>query len=273
MSENKLKYSKSPYLLQHANNPVNWFEWGDEAFNKAKEENKPIFLSIGYSTCHWCHVMEHESFENQEVARLLNDDFICIKVDREERPDIDNFYMTVCQMMNSNCGWPLSSFMTPDKKPFFVSTYIPREGMYGRPGMMELLPELTNYWRTRREDILSSSDKILDKVAFATNPNPGEIKEEELLDIAYNELRNSFDSIHGGFGNRPKFPIPHNLMFLMKNYTRTSRAEALTMVTLSLEKMRKGGMYDHLGYGFHSTLPIPAGSCPTLKRCSMIRQV
>ena len=251
MTKNRLQFAKSPYLLQHADNPVHWFEWGEEAFKKADEENKPVFLSIGYSTCHWCHVMEHESFENQEVASLLNEGFISIKVDREERPDIDNFYMTVCQMMNSNCGWPLSVFMTPDKKPFFVSTYIPRNGMYGRPGMMELLPELLRFWQTRRDEIDNSTDKILNQLAFTSAPHPGEINEEELLNQAYSELRHSFDSTYGGFGSRPKFPIPHNLTFLMQHYLRTGKKEALNMVTLTLEKMHKGGVYDHLGYGFH----------------------
>src|SRR5262245_390615 len=160
--KNRLAQEKSPYLLQHADNPVDWYPWSDEAFNKAREENKPIFLSIGYSTCHWCHVMEHESFEDKDVAKLMNDAFVSIKVDREERPDIDNIYMTVCQMMTGSGGWPLTIVMTPDKKPFFATTYVPKEGRFGRAGMLELVPRLQEIWKNRKEDVLKSADQITD---------------------------------------------------------------------------------------------------------------
>ena len=185
---NRLQYEKSPYLLQHAHNPVDWYPWGDAAFEKARKENRPIFLSIGYSTCHWCHVMEQESFEDPAVARLMNDAFICIKVDREERPDIDKLYMTVCQMLTGSGGWPLTIIMTPDKKPFFAATYIPRESRFGRTGMTSLLPAVSEAWRHRNREILASADQIVSAVqAPAGDTAPGELT-EAVLTAAYEQL-------------------------------------------------------------------------------------
>ena len=202
MSLNRLQFEKSPYLLQHKNNPVDWYPWCDEAFEKAASENKPIFLSIGYATCHWCHVMEHESFEDEEIAKLLNDTFINIKVDREERPDIDSTYMTVCQMVTGHGGWPLTIIMTPDKKPFFAGTYIPKEPRFQRVGLKQLL--------TKR-----------------------------------------YDNEHGGFGTSPKFPSPHNLNFLLRQWYATGEERFKDSVEHTLTKMRLGGIWDHVGYGFH----------------------
>jgi uncharacterized protein YyaL (SSP411 family) len=251
---NKLISEKSPYLLQHAHNPVEWYPWGSEAFELAHREDKPIFLSIGYSTCHWCHVMEQESFEDPEVARLLNEAFVCIKVDREERPDIDNTYMIVCQMMIGRGGWPLTIIMTPDKKPFFATTYIPKETRFGQPGMKELVPGIKALWQGRRGELLTSADQItvaLDQIAREAPPAPGMELGEDALRIAYGQLAQGFDQQYGGFGTAPKFPLPHNLMFLLRYWRRTGDGQALAMVERTLEAMRLGGIYDHVGFGFH----------------------
>jgi uncharacterized protein len=250
--QNRLAQEKSPYLLQHADNPVDWYPWSDEAFKKAREENKPIFLSIGYSTCHWCHVMEHESFEDKDVAKLMNDAFVSIKVDREERPDIDNIYMTVCQMMTGSGGWPLTIVMTPDKKPFFATTYVPKEGRFGRAGMMDLVPRLQEIWRNRKDDVLKSADQITDLLQQSQS---SEEKGEELtrtdLDKTYDQLYQRFDPFHGGFGSAPKFPTPHTLSFLLRHWKRTRNAKTLEMVEKTLDAMRMGGIYDQVGFGFH----------------------
>ena len=193
---NRLIHKKSPYLLQHAYNPVDWYAWGEEAFERARKENKPIFLSIGYSTCHWCHVMEHESFEDADVARLMNDAFISIKVDREERPDLDHVYMTVCQMLTGSGGWPLTIVMTPDKKPFFASTYIPKETRWGRPGMMDLIPRIKTVWQTQHKDVLESSEKIIDALQAMEKDGPGGDLGRPALDKAYQELAQRFDMKH-----------------------------------------------------------------------------
>jgi len=252
---NRLINEKSPYLLQHADNPVDWYPWGEEAFEKAKKEDKPILVSIGYSTCHWCHVMEHESFEDPEVAKLMNDTFISIKVDREERPDIDNIYMAVCQMLSKgNCGWPLNVIMTPDNKPFFAATYIPKQSRFGRIGMMELIPRVNEMWNTKRDEVLKSANQITSALKQGleySNVQATEILDKSVLVNAYNQLASNFDSIHGGFGSRPKFPTPHNYLFLLRYWRRSGDEKALSMVEKSLQEMRLGGVYDNIGFGFH----------------------
>ncbi len=248
---NRLIHEKSPYLLQHAHNPVDWYPWGEEAFEKARREDKPIFLSIGYSTCHWCHVMERESFEDPEVARLMNEVFISIKVDREERPDIDNIYMTICQMMTQSGGWPLTIIMTPDKKPFFAGTYFPKESRYGRIGMLDLIPRIHEIWLTRRDEAVDAADKLTSALQEISRTVPGEELTESILKSAYDQLARYFDEQHGGFGSAPKFPTPHKIFFLLRYWKRTGNAAALKMVEKTLQGMRLGGMYDHIGFGFH----------------------
>ena len=248
---NRLAREKSPYLLQHADNPVDWYPWGKDAFEKARKEDKPIFLSIGYSTCHWCHVMEHESFEDAEVARLLNDAFVCVKVDREERPDIDSVYMAACQMLTGSGGWPLTIVMTPDKKPFFAATYIPKTSRFGRLGLIELVPRIRKVWRTQRESVLTSADQITATLRRTTQSGPGEGPGEETLVRAAQQLAARVDDKLGGFGTAPKFPTPHNLLFLLRHWSRTGDAHALAMAERTLDAMRRGGIYDHVGFGFH----------------------
>jgi hypothetical protein len=248
---NRLLNEKSPYLLQHARNPVDWYPWGGEAFERARKENKPIFLSIGYSTCHWCHVMERESFEDPLVAGLMNNAFICIKVDREERPDIDKLYMTVCQMMTGSGGWPLTIIMTPDKKPFFAGTYIPKESRFGRAGMTSLIPAVEEAWTKRSGEVLSSADQIISIVQRQTADEPECDLTESALSGAYEQLSGRFDKRFGGFGTAPKFPAPHNLLFLLRYWRRSGEPLALDMAHQTLTAMRQGGMYDHIGFGFH----------------------
>jgi uncharacterized protein YyaL (SSP411 family) len=249
---NRLAAEKSPYLLQHADNPVDWYPWGDEAFEKARAEDKPIFLSIGYATCHWCHVMEHESFEDPIVAALMNEAFVNIKVDREERPDIDQVYMTVCQMLTGGGGWPLTIIMTPDKEPFFAGTYIPKQTRYGRVGMMELVPRVQQMWQSERAKVLQSAQQILGHLENATRgQTPGAIAATSLVETAYRQLRNRYDEREGGFGDHPKFPSPHNLVFLLRYWQHTGEEQALAMVEHTLRAMRLGGIYDHVGFGFH----------------------
>lgn len=248
---NKLINEKSPYLLQHAYNPVDWHSWGEEAFKKAKNENKPIFLSIGYSTCHWCHVMEHESFEDPEVAKLMNETFVSIKVDREERPDIDSIYMTVCQLMTGAGGWPLSIIMTPDKKPFMAGTYFPKENRFGRIGMKELSLLIKELWKTKIDTVMNSADEATELLKRIEMHSPGEVIDEPILQTTFVQFAHRFDKEHGGFGSSPKFPTPHNLLFLLRYYKRTKNEKALEMVEKTLTSMRNGGMFDHVGYGFH----------------------
>jgi hypothetical protein len=248
---NRLIHEKSPYLLQHAHNPVDWYPWGEEAFRAAQEQDKPVFLSIGYSTCHWCHVMEHESFEDSAVAALMNDAFINIKVDREERPDIDDIYMTVCTMLNGSGGWPLTIIMTPDKRPFFAATYIPKETRFNRLGMLELIPRLKQIWLTDRQRALESAAKISEALAQVAGNAGGEALTPETAAIAYRHFSENFDAEFGGFNERPKFPTAHNLMFLLRRYHRSKDSRALDMVETTLQNMRKGGLYDHIGFGFH----------------------
>jgi len=267
---NRLKNEKSPYLLQHADNPVDWYPWGEEAFEKARKENKPILLSIGYSTCHWCHVMEHESFENEDVARLMNETFVSIKVDREERPDIDNIYMAVCQMLSKGgCGWPLNVLMTPDKKPFFAATYIPKESRYGRTGMMELVPKIKEAWEKDKENILNSADNITAALKKATDVSQGTEGKElstKTLDTTYSQLLRNFDEENGGFGRSPKFPTPHNHLFLLRYWKRTGDGQALDMVEKTLNEMRLGGVYDHVGFGFHRYSTDPSWLLPHFEK-------
>jgi len=248
---NRLISEKSPYLLQHAYNPVDWYPWGEEAFEKARQENKPIFLSIGYSTCHWCHVMEKESFEDEEVARRLNQAFVCIKVDREERPDIDQIYMTVCQIMTGSGGWPLTIIMTPDRRPFFAATYLPKSSRFGRVGLVELIAKIQLLWETRRKEVLASADKIVTALATVEqSPESAQIS-DNALKTAYEGLSRLYDASYGGFGKSPKFPTTHQVSFLLRYWHRTGEAHALEMVENTLVHMRMGGVYDHIGYGFH----------------------
>ncbi len=251
---NHLAREKSPYLLQHAHNPVDWYPWGDEAFGRARREDKPVFLSIGYSTCHWCHVMERESFADGEAARVLNTDFVCVKVDREERPDLDQHYMAVCQMLTGSGGWPLTIVMTPDKRPFFAGTYFPKSRRWGRPGLLELAPLIAEAWRTRREDVLRSAGEVLatvDRGRPRSRTGSGDGLSETTLDEAFHELAADFDETRGGFGGAPKFPVPHHIGFLLRYWKRTGRGQALAMAEKTLEAMRRGGIFDHLGFGFH----------------------
>jgi len=251
MVHNRLIHEKSPYLLQHAENPVDWYPWSEEAFLRAARENKPVFLSIGYATCHWCHVMAHESFEDTEVAALLNRDFIAIKVDREERPDIDSVYMAACQQMAGQGGWPLTIVMTPEKKPFFAATYIPKETRFSLMGLLTLLPRITLMWRERRSDLICSGDRVIAAIASHDSSSSETEPGEELLDEGYNSLLLLFDPVHGGFGKAPKFPTPHTLLFLLRYATRNGNTRALAMVKKTLNAIRNGGIYDHLGGGAH----------------------
>lgn len=248
---NRLIKEKSPYLLQHAYNPVDWYPWGEEAFEKARKENKPVFLSIGYSTCHWCHVMAHESFEDEEVAGLMNEAFVSIKVDREERPDIDNIYMTVCQIILGRGGWPLNIIMTPGKKPFFAGTYIPKNTRFNQIGMLELVPRIKEIWKQQHEEVLDSAEKITSTIQEMIKESSGEGLGEEVIEEVYEELLSSFDTEYGGFSGAPKFPTPHKISFLLRYWRRSRNPEALHMAEYTLDKMRRGGIYDHLGSGFH----------------------
>lgn len=248
---NRLQFEKSPYLLQHKNNPVDWYPWCDEAFEKAASENKPIFLSIGYATCHWCHVMEHESFEDEEIAKLLNDTFINIKVDREERPDIDSTYMTVCQMVTGHGGWPLTVIMTPDKKPFFAGTYIPKEPRFQRVGLKQLIPGIAGMWKYEPDKIKKATNSIQDGFDKSLQFEKGVFPGLEAVDFAAEQLAKRYDDKHGGFGASPKFPSPHNLNFLLRQWYATGEERFKDSVEHTLTKMRLGGIWDHVGYGFH----------------------
>lgn len=213
---NRLINEKSPYLLQHAHNPVDWYSWGPEAFEKAKSEDKPIFLSIGYSTCHWCHVMERESFEDLEVAEVLNRDFVSIKVDREERPDLDHIYMSFCQALTGHGGWPLSVFLSPDKKPFFAGTYFPKESRGGMPGFITILNGISRAWKTQREELLRQGQSVLQHISRSEVIQTGNTVTREDVSRAYRILRRNFDQEYGGFSRAPKFPTPHLLSFLLR---------------------------------------------------------
>jgi uncharacterized protein YyaL (SSP411 family) len=248
---NKLINETSPYLIQHAHNPVDWYPWGPEALERARSEDKPILLSIGYSACHWCHVMEHESFENEEIARLMNENFVCIKVDREERPDLDSIYMNAVQMMTGHGGWPMTMFLAPNLRPFYGGTYYPPEDRRGMAGFPRVLTAIADSYKNRREEILSTADAItaeLKKTDRFVASN--EMLTTEVLNQAFSALAGNFDPTHGGFGGAPKFPPSMTLMFLLRHYKRTNSPQALDMVEKTLEKMAGGGMYDQLGGGF-----------------------
>lgn len=248
---NRLIDQKSPYLLAHAHQPVAWFPWGEEAFARAAAEQKPVFLSIGYATCHWCHVMAEESFMDQEVATLLNDHFIAIKVDREERPDIDQVYMTICQMMTGSGGWPLTIIMTPDKRPFFAATYIPKQSRFGGAGMLDLLPKVAEVWREKPGELIDVAARVVNALQQSTQAGAGQELTADLLSAGYHALAATFDPGRGGFGDAPKFPAPHNLIFLVRYWRRSGEPAALAMVEQTLQAMRRGGIYDHLAGGFH----------------------
>jgi uncharacterized protein YyaL (SSP411 family) len=254
---NRLIHEKSPYLLQHAHNPVDWFPWGKEAFDKAKKENKPIFLSIGYSTCHWCHVMERESFENPEIAKLMNDNFVSIKVDREQRPDIDQAYMTFVVATTGIGGWPMTVFLTPDLKPFFGGTYFPPNDKWGQPGLPKVLNEIMEAWKTDHDHIVASSDKIFEQLqsAIEASTRGGEKLTDAIRRKAYEQFASKFDARLGGFGDAPKFPRPATFNLLFDFYSSDPKSKqghhALEMSIFTLRKMSEGGIHDHIGGGFH----------------------
>lgn len=249
-TQNNLIHEKSPYLLQHAHNPVDWYPWGEEAFAKAKQEDKPIFLSIGYSTCHWCHVMAHESFEDQEVADLLNEHFISVKVDREERPDIDHIYMTVCQALTGRGGWPLTIIMDADKQPFYAATYLPKSNRGGMLGLMEILPRIAQIWGEDKDSLRQSGREIGQLLNAEPDKKEKQTVDLSVLGTAYSQYARTFDNVWGGFGTQPKFPSPHNLLFLMRYYESMQEEHALQMVEKTLQCMYRGGIYDHIGFGF-----------------------
>jgi len=251
LPSNHLAGQSSPYLLQHVHNPVDWYPWGEEAFARARREDKPILLSIGYSTCHWCHVMEEESFADPEVGRALNKYVVAIKVDREERPDIDQVYMQAAQMMNGGGGWPLNILMTPDKQPFYAATYIPKHSRFGRIGLIELVQRVGELWQKDREKLLLPAGQLAEAMqAMHRNEAPGEVK-PDLVQLVFTQQQENFDAVHGGFGDAPKFPTAHRLLFLLRNWRHTGNKDALNMVEASLSAMRRGGVFDQLGYGFH----------------------
>lgn len=255
LKPNKLIHEKSPYLLQHAYNPVDWHPWNEETFLLAKKENKPIFLSVGYSTCYWCHVMEREIFENKEIADLMNTSFINIKVDREERPDVDRVYMIALQSMTGAGGWPMSMFLTPDLKPFYGATYIPPKAKYNRSGFEDVVAQINDVWKNKHSEVINSSNKITDYLIKNLNAKQSSEEitrlDEDVFDKAFEQVKKAYDSEHGGFGAGNKFPRPVVYNFLLAYYYYTKNSEALDIVTFTLKKMYEGGMYDHLGGGFH----------------------
>ena len=276
---NRLNKEKSPYLLQHACNPVDWYPWGKEAFEAARREDKPIFLSVGYSTCHWCHVMAHESFEDPDVARLLNQSFICIKVDREERPDIDQIYMAAAIAVSGRGGWPLTVIMTPDKKPFFAATYIPKKGHLGLTGLMELIAQVKEMWDNDRESLLRSANIIVNHLKGRQSGKGADGQKEahknpllespfdsSLLSRGYSALSSIYDPENGGFGTAPKFPTPHHIQFLLRCWKRTKNSLPLEMAKTTLQGMRMGGIYDHVGFGFHRYSTDPEWFVPHFEK-------
>ena len=251
MSPNHLIKEKSPYLIQHAHNPVDWHPWSDATFERAKADNKPIFLSIGYATCHWCHVMEKESFEDEEAAGYLNDTFVCIKVDREERPDIDAVYMAACQMLTGSGGWPLSIFMPPQKNPFFAATYLPKNSRSGRAGLIDICRQVKDLWSNQNEKVETSAANISANLDRAFSFTAADEPDLSLLEQTFKKIKATFDMQYGGFESAPKFPTPHRLLFLLRYYHRNEDSKALDMVRKTLTAMRLGGIWDHVGYGFH----------------------
>jgi uncharacterized protein YyaL (SSP411 family) len=249
---NRLARERSPYLLQHAHNPVDWYPWADEAFAKARSEDKPIFLSIGYSTCHWCHVMEHESFESDTIARVLNEEFVAIKVDREERPDVDRVYMTFVQATTGSGGWPMSVWLTPDLKPFYGGTYFPPSSKWGRPGFVDILQEIGRVWRTERGRVVESAEALTVRLRSMEQSAPSaDVPTAAALDRTVQQFRDAFDPRNGGFGDAPKFPRPSELLFLLREHARVGAPQSAEMVLRTLRAMALGGMRDHIGGGFH----------------------
>ncbi len=264
MNTNRLGKSHSPYLLQHASNPVHWYPWGDEAFRAAREQDKPLFLSIGYATCHWCHVMAHESFEDPDVAEVLNEAFICVKVDREERPDVDALYMAACQLITGSGGWPLSIFLTHERLPFFAATYIPKTSRFGRMGIVDLTRKIQTLWRTDRQRLLAASQQMKTHIAslFAA-PQP-EPYTPEIAARAVDQLVQRFDPVYGGFEPAPKFPNPYRIRFLLQQ--SDGRDDLLPMVHKTLTAMRHGGIWDHVGFGFHRYSTDPKWLVPHFEK-------
>jgi hypothetical protein len=248
---NRLIFARSPYLLQHAENPVDWYPWGEEAFAKARRDDKPIFLSIGYATCHWCHVMERESFEDPDVAAVLNDKFVAVKVDREERPDIDDQYMTVARMITGGGGWPLTILMTAGKQPFFAATYLPKSEKNGMPGIIDVLNKIDEFWRTNRPAVLENCTNVVNGLALAAVPSAGSLQGSSVADGVFRALKMSYDGVWGGFGEAPKFPFSINLSFLIRYWKRTGATVARDMAEYTLTMIRQGGIFDQVGFGLH----------------------
>lgn len=264
---NRLRDEKSPYLRLHGDNPVDWFPWGEEAFLQAKILDKPVFLSIGYSTCHWCHVMARESFENPRIAEMLNEGFVCIKVDREERPDIDHLYMTLCQRLTGSGGWPLTVIMTPDRKPFFAGTYFPDRARFGKPGMPDLIHHIRTLWTTRRDEITTLSDEIHRDLERPARDDISRLPEEEtLIRLGYEDLTKRYDREMGGFSLAPKFPAPDQIRFLLLFHVRYQSPKALEMAEKTLKNMALGGIYDHIGFGFHRYATDAAWKVPHFEK-------
>ncbi len=249
---NRLVFERSPYLLQHAANPISWYPWGEAALRQARDENKPIFLSIGYATCHWCHVMARESFSDGEIAAQLNRDFIAIKVDREERPDLDAIYMKICQEVTGSGGWPLTVLLTPECKPFMVGTYFPKESRSGHPGLLEILTTISQLWKNEREKLVASANRVVEFVGGGEKmPGLSDPPEAQIFALAAQQLAASYDSEYEGFGKAPKFPVPHQYLFLLRHWQRTGDPQSLAMTIRTLTALRQGGIYDQLGFGFH----------------------
>lgn len=263
---NHLINEKSPYLKQHADNPVDWYPWGEEAFRLAKALDKPIFLSIGYSTCHWCHVMERESFEDPRVAEILNDTFVCIKVDREERPDIDSIYMHFCQATTGSGGWPLNVILTPERKPLFAMTYMPRTTRRGMMGVTEMAESVKELWKEQRNELIERSDNLVKQLKEMADSSTKETDLSRISDSAFNNFRENYDAKNGGFGSSPKFPSPHNIVFLLRYYRKTGNMDALAMAQKTLIRMRLGGIFDHVGGGFHRYSTDPFWTVPHFEK-------
>ncbi|MBS3764436.1 MAG: thioredoxin domain-containing protein, partial [Planctomycetes bacterium] len=263
---NRLVFEQSPYLLQHARNPVDWHPWGDEALQRARELERPVFLSIGYSTCHWCHVMARESFENAEIAEVLNEDFVPVKVDREERPDIDRIYMDACQRITGQGGWPLTILMTPEGKPFFAGTYFPPGTSGGRQGLKQILDRISEMWENEREKVKGSADNITEALTAEAKIAGDEEIGLDVLRSGISELAERFDRQNGGFGSGQKFPSPQNLLYLLRAHHRNGDANTLEMVRKTLDAMRLGGMYDHVGGGFHRYATDPEWKVPHFEK-------
>jgi len=248
---NRLIFARSPYLLQHAENPVDWFPWCDEAFAKAKSEDKPVFLSIGYATCHWCHVMERESFEDPDVAAVLNEKFVSIKVDREERPDIDDQYMTVAQLITGGGGWPLTIIMTAEKIPFFAATYLPKTPKKDMPGIIELLEKIDEFWKNKRDAVLENCAQVVTGLAKAVEPSAGILQGDDVMSKTFQVLLKAYDDEWAGFGGAPKFPLPHYMSFLLRFWKKSHAVNALWMTEDTLRMIRRGGIFDQVGFGIH----------------------